>query len=116
MSAWSKDLRTVLGIVLVGFSAATIATVLEKTPSAVRQALPSDFSQKLPLSVQATISGHTTDLGVGRIHFKQALRLMERLTLADEQSQVIFFKHPQSVQFSVKRELSFNLYRFKVTQ
>lgn len=113
MSAWSKDLRTVLSIVLVSFSAATIATVLERTPNAVRQALPNDFSQKLPFSGQATISG---DLEIGQIHFKQALRLMERLTLADEQSQVIFFKHPQSVQFSVKRELSFNLYRFKVTQ
>ncbi len=107
MNSWSKDLRRVLGIVLVGFSVATIATVLDRRPSTVKQALPDLDLNQVSLSDQAIIFGYTIGLEIEQIQSEQAPGLMERLALAEDRSH-LFFEHPQSAEFSVKRQISFN--------
>ncbi len=60
MSGWSKVMRTVLGIVIGGFSVAALAYVLGETISAPKPVLPdANLSQELPLWAQTNIAIHT---------------------------------------------------------
>jgi len=116
MSGWSKELGTVLGIVLVGFSAATLATLLDKTPGVQRQTrLHADLSQKQPLSAPAMIASHTRGLEVGLIPSEQALRLMGA-TRANARYLRFAFAHPRSVQFSFEHQLTFDAYYLEYAQ
>ena len=113
MNSWSKDLRRVLGIVLVGFSVATIATVLDRRPDAVEQALPDLDLNQTSLSDQAIIFGNTIGLEMEQIQAEQAPELME-ITLAEDRSHL--FEHSQSADFSLMRQISFNSYRLELAQ
>jgi len=113
MSTWSKELRTLLGIVLAGFSAATLATLLNETPIAQRQVLlEAELSQKLPLRVPTMLAEHNRALEVKLIHSKQALMLMERPT-ANVRDLGSAFAYPQSVKFSFWRQRTFDTDYFK---
>ena len=113
MNSWSKDLGRVLGIVLVGFSVATIATVLDRRFSTVEHALPDLDLNQISLSDQAIIFGYTIGLEVEQIQSEQA-PLMERLTLAADRSHLFF--ESQSAEFSLTRQISFNSYRLDLAQ
>ena len=109
MSRWSKELRAVLGIVLVGFSAATVATLLDETPSNQRQTLLHADSSQKPLSDPAMIANHPRGLEVALIDSEPALRLVGA-TQTNVQDLRFAFAHPQAVQFSFERQLTFDTY------
>jgi|GEM_PF-5308076 len=104
-SGWTKALGTVLGIVLVGFSAATICTLFERTPYASAPDLPEvDLGQKIPLA------GDTPNSSLGGIRQARTLRAIAHSVLANDQTLKSPFTHPQSTQFSVEHHLSVDLY------
>jgi len=114
MSSWSKELKTLLGIVLVGFSAATVATLIDKTPIAQRQALlEADLRQEPPLPVPAMLAGYNTALEMRLIDSEQVLRLIEIPTTANVQELQFSSAHLQSTKFSFERQLTFGTYNLK---
>lgn len=58
--------------------------------------------QKLPISAQAVIAGHTIELEVARTRQQQATGLMYRTSLADNRGMLFTFEPAQTVNFWMK--------------
>lgn len=101
MSRWLSWLGMVLGVLLMGCSSPTPATSPTATPSPRLEA-QSNLGQKLPISAQAIIAGRTIGLEVARTQEQQAMGLMYRTGLGDDQGMLFPFNPPQAVSFWMK--------------
>lgn len=99
----------VLGIILGFMLMGCLPPATE--PSSDSQALPSltqanshqkNFGQSLPISAQAQISSQVIDLEVAQTPQQQAMGLMYRTALADNQGMLFPFNPPQPVSFWMK--------------
>ncbi len=94
---WLKDMRIVLTIVVGGFSLAALVTLVNETISVQRQSPPdTNLNQEPFFSAKTTSKNQAIGIRVAQIH---SLKSMESPKQVDEQDK-LFFKSPQSVQFS----------------
>lgn len=95
----------ILGFMLMGcLPLATQSPLTSQALPALTQATsPHDnFGQSLPISAQAEISSQVIDLEVAQTPHQQAIGLMYRTALADNQGMLFPFNQPQSVSFWMK--------------
>ena len=97
-------LGIVLGILSSGCSSGALAKSPTKTPSLQAEARV-NLSQKLPISAQVIVAGHSIGLEVARTPEQQAVGLMNRTTLANDRGMLFPFEPPQSVKFWMKDTL-----------
>ncbi|MBV8886058.1 MAG: hypothetical protein JO235_18980 [Chroococcidiopsidaceae cyanobacterium CP_BM_RX_35] len=110
-SGWSTALGTVLGIVLIGFFAAMIGTLFNKTPYASGPELPeADSGQQSPFA--ALRADDTPTSTVGGIRQARSLVSIAHPASADDRY-LIPFTHPESIHFSVEHHLSMDSYNLK---
>ncbi|MGB3204675.1 MAG: DUF192 domain-containing protein [Crinalium sp.] len=104
-----KVLVTILGIMLLGCSAPTSSqpnqTTTEQLPSPSPVSSTPNQGQKLPFSATAVIAGKTIKLEVAQTQEQQAIGLMYRTSLPDDQGMLFNFNPPQPVAFWMKNTL-----------
>lgn len=104
-----KVLVTILGIMVLGCSTPSSSqpnqTTTEKLPSPLPVSSAPNQSQKLPFSATAVIAGKTIKLEVAQTREQQAIGLMYRTSLPDDQGMLFNFNPPQPVAFWMKNTL-----------
>ncbi|AFZ13566.1 protein of unknown function DUF192 [Crinalium epipsammum PCC 9333] len=104
-----KVLVTILGIMLLGCSAPSSSqpnqTTTEQLPSPSPVSSTPNQGQKLPFSATAVIAGKTIKLEVAQTQEQQAIGLMYRTSLPDDQGMLFNFNPPQPVAFWMKNTL-----------
>ncbi len=97
-------LGMLLSFVLVGCLPAATSPSNSQTLPPLAQASPhqSNSGQSLPISAQAQVSGQMIDLEVAQTPQQQAMGLMYRTALADNQGMLFPFNPPQPVSFWMK--------------
>ncbi len=93
-----------LAILVSGCSSPALPKSPPKTPSLQAEGQV-NLVQKLPISAQVIVAGHTIGLEVARTTEQQAVGLMNRTTLANDRGMLFPFEPPQSVKFWMKDTL-----------
>ena len=102
-------LITILGVMLLGCSAPSSSQPNQTTTDQLSSPLPVSSiptqGQKLPISATAVIAGKTIKLEVAKTPQQQAIGLMYRTSLPDDQGMLFNFNPPQPVAFWMKNTL-----------
>ena len=107
MKHWVSFVGMMLGILLMGCSAPG-SSQAPKTPSEQLNSSPpvsqepAKQGQSLPISAKATLAGKEIQLEVAKTAQQQAMGLMYRQSLADNQGMLFPFNPPQPVSFWMK--------------
>ncbi|MCF2145238.1 DUF192 domain-containing protein [Desmonostoc muscorum LEGE 12446] len=102
MTRWLSLLSILLGILLMGCSMPTTAIPSSPT-SASETPAPENLGQKLPISAKAIVpNGTTIQLEVAKTPQQQAMGLMYRPALPDDQGMLFGFPSAQPVSFWMK--------------